>query len=67
MTRRSRRAIEMSFDLRYLNPKAKRKMPKLLSEEELLALASKYITEQGEGQDERNNDSRRSRHGRKGR
>jgi hypothetical protein len=49
--RRSRREIELSFDLKYLNPKVKRKMPPPLSDEEIARLAdkfSKHKTKQGE-------------------
>lgn len=49
--RRSRREIELSFDLKYLNPKVRRKKPKPLSDEEIARLADKFgkhKTRQGE-------------------
>jgi len=39
---RSRREIELSFDLPHLTPKKKRLWPRPLSEEEIKRLADKY-------------------------
>ena len=39
---KSRREIETAFDLPFLNPKAKKKQPQPLTEDEIKKLADKY-------------------------